>query len=612
MKPTVPKLVRHQFVLRGLANLAGLVFVTDLHAVPYASGVQNTVGTTWEFVLNEDADSIRIYRDGGSTVVFDQPSAGRHVFDMAGFTTFDIDVVKDSAPGLRRISDTTNPYTAYSRPNGLVINRDPKSLYFGTIYIANGVADTTSHSITRTVGDGIYSLTADMIGVDLSTPLWPAPQADDTTQARIGLGWDIGNQPEGSGQNSPFRIALDEGGNLIVGDWSDANGGLKYLGPDLTGGGLLLDLQGGLTYGEIDPAGPFDGSGSPFIHGSIRGVPNVQGSVGVDLVVSALDEDLNRNPVGLFDGTYPNATLPDTNPSGFPTDGNHVWSWNIGSQTNSRAKPELVIDVGGDAGLGQLGSDTGGRPYQLDLNAGIQADAEFFPQIGENGIWILTSPRVNGDESGIVFVEVDEQGAEPPRVLWASRQFTIDAGLDGFPNDPETLGQNPHSDVFRNTGSVAVSPDGKNLYVHRWLTDDPNPAQGAPDVNPYLGQDSNLPGALLRIPLGPDGLPVIMLDDNDTPADTSDDWFTNLESIETTDQLLFNAVHEVDIDAAGNVYITDNASELLEVFSPGGFSLARFSYDGSNRSFSVFTVPEPCSAMHLLIAIAIASRRRRP
>ncbi|MCA9238660.1 MAG: hypothetical protein KDA37_00600, partial [Planctomycetales bacterium] len=560
----------------------------ELLAVPYASGVRNTAGQNWQFVLNEAADTVTISRDGGNEITLNAAAAGRYDFDMTGFTTFDIKVEKSSAAGWFELSSQSNAFTKYERPSGLAINTDPNSPYFGTVYVANGRTTATGHaSGSRMMGDGVYSLTADLMGVDLSTGLstWTVPDPDDTTQARA-PSWDVidGNS---SGANSVFRISLDDGGNVIAGDWSDENGGIKYASPDLTSGGLVLQGEQGPTYGYLDPGAPLDGSVSPFVHGSIRGVPNVTGTVGVDLVVRAMDEDLNRNPTGLLNGTYPNTSLPDTGPDGFPTDGNHVWKWDVGAQTNSVVKPQLLIDVGGsnDPNDHQLGSDTGGRPYILDLNIGVRADAEFFPQLGQNGLWIVTQPRSNGDESGIVFVEVDETGATDPQVLWASRQFTIDNNLDGFPGDPEDLGDNPNSDVFRNTGSVDVSADGKTLVVHRWFVDAPDAA--APNVNPYLGRDSDYPGAIVVIPLDENGLPDIQIDDNGTPGNGLDDSFTNLQSITTTGQASANNNHEIEYDAAGNVYITDNISELLQVFSPGGDSTTLFSFDGSTFSFGI-------------------------
>ena len=45
----------------------------------------------------------------------------------------------------------------------------------------------------------------------------------------------------------------------------------------------------------------------------------------------------------------------------------------------------------------------------------------------------------------------------------------------------------------------------------------------------------------------------------------------------------------MEVDAAGNIYITDNISELLQVFSPGGETATDFSFDGANYSFSVLS-----------------------
>ena len=246
-----------------------------------------------------------------------------------------------------------------------------------------------------------------MKGVDLSTPTWTVPSATDTSQFKIGTNWNVGNRDSLSGTNSVYSITLDASGNVIAGAWTDANGGIKYVGPNLTGGGLVLAGQEGPQYGYLDPALPFDGSqGTPFVHGSIIGVQNVTGTVGVDLVVRAMDEDLNRDPIGIASGALDPAVTQD---------GNHVWKWNVGAETNSVVKPQQLINVGNDAGAGQLGSDTAGRPYFLDLDISVAADAHFFPQLGSHGLWVLTEPRFNGDESGIVFVDVDETGVTQPR-----------------------------------------------------------------------------------------------------------------------------------------------------------------------------------------------------
>ena len=198
--------------------------------------------------------TVTINRDGGNPIVLNSPLAGRYQFDLSGFTSFDIQASKNASPGLTAISDPTNLYTKFFRPSGLAVNTNPSSPYFGTIYVANGSPGTTAGANTRPTGDGIYSLTADMKAVDLSTANWTVPSRyryDSISKSAPGGAWEL--SAPNSGTNSPFRITLDDGGNIIAGDWSNANGGIKYLGPNLTGGGLVLAGQEGPTYGYLDP-----------------------------------------------------------------------------------------------------------------------------------------------------------------------------------------------------------------------------------------------------------------------------------------------------------------------------------------------------------------------
>ena len=111
-------------------------------AVPYPSQVRNTTGSTWEFVLNQDADDVVVARDGGNELALGALTAGRYTFDLAGFSTFDITVENSLPSGLARVSDTTNIYTEFNRPAGLAINRDPSSEFFGTVYVAHSIAST--------------------------------------------------------------------------------------------------------------------------------------------------------------------------------------------------------------------------------------------------------------------------------------------------------------------------------------------------------------------------------------------------------------------------------------------------------------------------------------
>ncbi len=85
------------------------------------------------------------------------------------------------------------------------------------------------------------------------------------------------------------------------------------------------------------------------------------------------------------------------------------------------------------------------------------------------------------------------------------------------------------------------------------------------------------------IPLDENGLPDLVIDDAGTPGDTSDDFISNIQSLPfESPGRTFR--HQLSLDAAGNVYSIDNLTESLQVFSPGGNTLA---ITGSDGTFSV-------------------------
>jgi hypothetical protein len=531
---------RFLMVLSAVAALA-----TNTYATPYAANVRNTGGSNWEFVLNEAADNVTILRNGGNALNLGAQAVGRHTFDMTGFTTFDIKVSKSAATAWTDISSSANLFTNFEQPSDVIVNTNAASPYFGTIYVNNDRALATASG--RQMGDGIYALTADRIGVNLASNFAVVADPNDTTQAKAPH-WTV----TGTGSDvSAWKITLDQAGNLIASDWSDQHGGIKYATPDLAHGGPLLKHEDGLTplLGNSD-----DGTTGPGVHGSIVSRPYVTGSVGNNLVVYAMDED---NPVAA-------------------NSGNHVWRWNVGNVTNvdppqnptppfGKAEfaggydqpPQLVVNVSNLQKTSDL------RSNFLALNVGVQADAVYSPQYNK---WYLTQNRDNGDESGIVVVTPDGVDGNTPTVAWSSLQFSIDNGLDGktgFPATPtgNTLDQ---QDVFRNIrGDVMLSPDGKYLMIHR----------GAVQTdNPVLGTTSNNPGAVLFIPLDANGVP------NMTVAAGQ---ITNLKSITTASNNNSHGRAGLAMDAAGNVYTTNNVSELLQVWSPGGNWVATTKSDGT-------------------------------
>ncbi len=553
-------MIRRHHTLRAIAAVAMLAAIaTSGFATPYASAVRNLGGNMWEFVLNEPAASINVLRDGGNPVPFASPTAGRYTFDMTGFSTFEISVQNNSASVWTRISNAGNIFTNFERPNGMAVNTNPASPYFGTIYVNNGTELATVSG--RTLGDGVYSLTADMIGVDLPTgAAVPLANASDISLAHRPASWNVG-----SSSNSAWRMALDAEGNLIVTDWSDANGGIKYATPDLTAGGPLLNQQAGPTFGVQN------GNGE-YIHGSIVSKPYVTGSVGNNLTVWAMDEDIETVPF-------------------VSNDGNSVWRWDVGNATDYDGAPDLTVNVGNIPA-----ASDGGLNFK-NLNTGVLANAHYDPQYDK---WYLTQLDFDGVSSGLVVVSADGVDGNSPTLDWASRQFSIDNQLDGWDDTDACPGISEGiNDIFRYAGSVTISPDGSTLFLHRVgvpalsLTGTGSPCTSGVTFsyeNRYLGQNSNLPGVVLAIPLDANGIPDIQVDDNGTPGDPSDDFLANLQSITIDRNDSYHSRQEISFDAAGNLYLTNNISELLEVWSPGGNTRA---ITRSNGTFEVMELTGP-------------------
>lgn len=560
------------------AILATLVAAPALEAAPYASGVRNTAGSNYEFILNEASSNVVVSFDSGSDLTLGALGAGRHTFDLGAASTFEIAVAGSTPAGYNAVDDTANLFTSFERPGGIQINTIASSPYFGTIYVNQNRGDLNSSALIftpavtaagRTVDNGIYSLTADRVGVNLTDFSVPADPSDTSLAKTAGITIDQVSS------SSFYRIGMDDGGNIIAGDWTNGLGGLKYLSADLTSGGELFTQTGAGTGGVI----AVDGMGPYVVHGSIVGEPQVSGTYGVDLVVSAMDEDIDA------DFTFDSAN-----------DGNAVWAWDFGSSTSpSSPRPELVVapgdlytSTGQDKNTSGVtfpgfsgnpaGTHSDGSPVFLDYNIGVAANAQYNAHFDK---WYLAGARSNGDDSSSLVVLTPEGPGGDGRdiqVDWASKQFSIDNGLDGFTDDEAApLSLDPNNDIFRQATSVAFSPDNTTMFVMR------RTVHGTNDV---LGTPSDLGAAVLAVPLDENGVPVIEVDDNGTPEDTSDDFISNITPIFTADNA-GGFLHDVKTDAAGNVYYTSNASERVEYFSLGGNTLATTTSAGT---FAIVTV----------------------
>ncbi len=464
---------------------------------------------------------------------------------MTGFSTFDIKVSNNAPTAWSWVNNTASLFDDFERPTGMAVNSNPANLaYFGTVYVNNSTTITSGTG--RTMGDGVYALSADLKGINANDYSVVTDDHADTAKAP---NWNV------TSSNSAWRLALDDGGNVIVSDWSDANGGLKWAGRDLVDGGPLLNTQSGPAFGVPYPTIP-----NAYMHGSIVSKPYVTGTLGTNLVVSGVDEDLE---------------------SSFGAgDGDNLWTWNVGSQADhvgSTVLPSLVIDGGNLVNNSSSPTDSAGTPW-FENQGGHFVDAFFSPAKNR---WYVSGASTYGDEKSSLLV-VDASGATPI-VEWSSKQFSIDHGLDGTTDSsvPESAGIN---DILREAWGMKLSKDGSKLFVI--LSKAHNDVAGG-DVNPYVGPASgtHVPGAVLAIPLDANGLPDIQINDNGTPGNTADDFITNIQSFFVGADGLPRSGNldrvNIDLDAAGNVYVTDNITEKLRVFSPGGNTLAMTSSNGT-------------------------------
>ncbi len=491
-----------------VAAVATLSTAGTALAVPYASAVVQT-GSTVDYILNEPATSVTVTFDVGAPAV--QPvTAGAHSVIMpVGATTYSIAVDHTAAAGWTQSASSiaNSAFLNFERPNGVQVNKNPGSANFGNIYVGN--RSTLPAASGRLMGDGIYILNA--TGVNSGGEL-----LNDTTAAKNGgdgLAFTASS-------NSPWRMSIGPDDNLYIADWSNATGGVKVMSPDGSTIANLLDVPGDA------------GANTTSNHGSVVSKPIVSGSLGVDLTVWTMDEDLQGSVAGT---------------------GNHVWRYDVGTDTAGHVgAATLVLDASTD------GTNSDGSVILFDLNIGVDADIS---RDEVHGNWIINQPRNDGNETGLLILGSDVNGnPDMTNVLFNSKQFTIDNGMDGAIDDilfPEFDGT---QDIFRFISRVEVSPDGSTMVVHRR-------SQGAENV--HLGLEP-----VFLMDLDANGVPI--LDVSDIVGNPG----LGITEIAMASQSN-GSRKTISYDLAGNLYAGSNADEQIQIWGPGGVSSAITASDGT-------------------------------
>ncbi len=220
-----------------------LLFSPGARAHPYASGITNSSGTI-RYFLNESADSVQVAFDNGITVTnLGAQAAGLQSFALGAHTNYSITVQKTGAGTITQISvDNTN--TSFYGPRGVAVNVNPKTRYFGRVYLANangGILNTSSTN--KVTGRGLYVLNPD--GSDA---------LGRGTNALMGSSWGS------STTYAPFKCFVGTDDNVYVGDASGLNGSgttpgepVWMLDPDITVSNQLFVTGSAATNNKVGP-----------------------------------------------------------------------------------------------------------------------------------------------------------------------------------------------------------------------------------------------------------------------------------------------------------------------------------------------------------------------
>jgi hypothetical protein len=533
---------------RGLL-VAGLIWsvTAAAWAVPYAANVRNTGGTNWEFVLNEAASNVTITRDGGNAIDLGAIGVGRHTFNMGGFSTWSIAVTQDTpVAAWSEIGDAeANQFQHFEQPVSVAVNSNPANgAYFGTIYVVNSRENATGSG--RDMAEGIYAHTSDRIGVDLFTDntFTPTLSFDNSWARKPGFTTAV------STSNSPWKIELDDAGNIVIADWTDSNGGVKYTTRDLVSGGALLAGDGGTAPNNSGRTGGWkNGSGAP-VHGSIASDFRVEGVIGqAGFKIWAIDEDLQ----------------PDLNPDPVSATGNLLWRWDVDGTIGYDQSPVMERNLLA-TGTNPLPKTTDERLNWQGTNAGTAANLHYSNATNK---YYLTEYRSDGNQAGLIVL--DATGT----LLWSSLQWSINNNMDGH----STLATGGTGcvgascsiqDAFRGVGTgVSVSPDGKYLFVQNrdfgdvYQTTNPIFTTNNPELN----------GEVKIIPLDANGLPDIQFTGTDITNMAAIDYGSSVVTGSSSNN---SNNRDVAVDAAGNVYIVDpnDTVERMKVYTPGGATIA--------------------------------------
>ncbi|MGH7940213.1 MAG: hypothetical protein ACREE6_14275 [Limisphaerales bacterium] len=260
--------------------LLGLM-VQKAKATPYASGITNNNGTI-QFYINESGGNVTVtYEDGSTNANFDPAQgtginldAGQYSFSLGSHASYAISVFKQGS-GVPSVINSpiqkangNGGFFQLGDLRGVDVNKNPKSPYFGTIYIACSARSSPAKALQMFNADGSF-----------------------ISSNNAGVTWTVGNA------NSPYRIAVAPDGYLMVGDYSSAGAGIWRVSPDLSSAQLFLGPLGDQTLNST----------GAVVHGLVFSRPLLLGPLTNNGTTTLMYVDND------FPSTQPNSILIFTN-----------------------------------------------------------------------------------------------------------------------------------------------------------------------------------------------------------------------------------------------------------------------------------------------------------
>ncbi len=269
----------------------------------YASGLKVN-GNNLEFVLNATPTEVQVvFKDENDAVVksitVDDAKKGVNTISLEGVFNnvkanaslkWEVVATAEANNVVKLFSDESAASQMIAYPTHIAVDRNPKSSFYGRIYVNEGNAYTYSAQ-NRTTSEGVY--------------IFNAAFEDETMQGQKAWNGGVSWVNNGWKYSSPCMLYVADNGDVFISDWTDSNSGVWVMNPAKPSenfrpvfGGVRNNI-GLVSENSVD------------IHGSISGIC-VLGE-GKDRVLYTYDEDLgtpgsiNKYNIGDFESPWVSA-----------------------------------------------------------------------------------------------------------------------------------------------------------------------------------------------------------------------------------------------------------------------------------------------------------------